>query len=179
VDVAGTMKGSASGSSVSNSSVTAKSTAVGIEGGEGDDTIYSEGAIDLLATADATAVSVGLTVTGSMEGNVEGRALSDASALADAAATGISGGAGTDAITNRGAIVAEVDSQATAVGVSVGVTLSKEGSASGAALSDASVTARPAPLGLMAVRVMTPSTTGETLIFWPTRMPREYRYRWM
>ena len=156
VDVAGTMKGSAAGSSVSNSSVTAKSTAIGITGGEGDDTITNEGTITLMkqaagedqTDASTTAVSVGLTVTGSMEGNVEGRALSDASALAAAAATGISGGAGIDAITNRGAIVAEVDSEATAVGVSVGVTLSKEGSASGGALSNASVTAKAAATGI-------------------------------
>ena len=156
VDVAGTMKGSAAGSSVSNSSLTAISTATGITGGSGADTIDNTGTITLMKQAEgqeptdatATAVSVGLTVTGSMEGNVEGQALSDASALADAAATGISGGAGIDVITNRGTIVAEVDSQATAVGVSVGVTLSKEGSATGAALSDASVMASAAARGI-------------------------------
>jgi len=156
LDVAGTMKGDAAGSSVSDASVTAISTATGITGGSGDDTIENTGTITLMkqaggidpTDASATAGSVGLTSTGSMEGNVEGRTLSDSSALADAAAIGIDGGVGIDAITNRGAIVAEVDSQATAVGVSVGVTLSKEGSASGAALSDASVTANAAATGI-------------------------------
>jgi uncharacterized protein YhjY with autotransporter beta-barrel domain len=129
---------------------------VGIEGGGGDDTIDNEGVITLMKQAEgeeqtdasATAVSVGLTVTGSMEGNVEGKALSDASALADAEVTGISAGAGIDAITNSGAIVADVDSTATSVGVGVGITLAKEGSASGAALSDASVAANARATGI-------------------------------
>ena len=91
-----------------------------------------------------TAVSVGLTVTGSMQGNAEGSALSDASALAEATSIGIKGAGGKDEIKNRGAIVANVDAGATAVGVSVTVGLSKEGNATGAALSDASVTATAA-----------------------------------
>ena len=153
LDVAGTMKGSATGSSVSDASVTAEALATGIDGGDGDDTIVNEGAITLMGTegdATATAVSVGLTVSGSLEGNVEGKALSDASALADAAATGIDGGLGVDKITNRGAIAANVDSSATAVGVGLDVSLSlKEGgNASGAALSDASVTANAAATGI-------------------------------
>ena len=151
LDVAGTMKGDAAGSSASNASVTATSAAIGIEGGEGDDTIDNEGMISLMngsgdaeTDASATAVSVGLTVTGSMEGNVAGSALSDASALADAKAIGIKGDGGRDEIRNRGAIVANVDAGATAVGVSVTVGLSKEGNATGAALSDASVRATAA-----------------------------------
>jgi uncharacterized protein YhjY with autotransporter beta-barrel domain len=158
LDIAGTMKGSAAGSSVSDASVTAQSTATGIEGGEGDDTIDNEGTITLMKQAEgedqtdavATAVSVGLTVSGSMEGNAEGKALSDASALADASVIGIKGGGGKDTIKNRGAIVANVDSSATAVGLGLDVSLSlKEGgNANGAALSDASVTASAAATGI-------------------------------
>jgi hypothetical protein len=161
LDVAGTMKGSAAGSSVSNSSVTAKSSAVGIEGGAGDDTIDNEGMITLMngtgddeTDASATAVSVALTVSGSMEGNVEGKALSDSSATADALAIGIDGGLGIDVITNRGAIVGNVDSSATAVGVGLDVNImvakdgDAEGNVSGAALSDARVTADAAVIGI-------------------------------
>jgi uncharacterized protein YhjY with autotransporter beta-barrel domain len=157
LDVAGTMKGDAAGSSVSDSSVTAKSSAVGIGGGDGDDTIDNEGMITLMngigndeTEASATAVSVGLTVSGSMEGNAEGKALSDSSALAESTATGIKGGGGKDTITNRGAITANVDSSATALGVGLDVSLSlKEGgNASGAALSDVSITANAAAAGI-------------------------------
>jgi uncharacterized protein YhjY with autotransporter beta-barrel domain len=161
LDVAGTMKGDAAGSSASDASVTAASTTIGIEGGEGDDTIDNEGMITLMngsgddeTDARATAVSVGLTVSGSMEGNVEGKALSDASALADAVAIGIKGDGGKDTIKNRGAIVANVDASATAVGVGVDVSLiiakdeNAEGSVSGAALSDATVTANATASGI-------------------------------
>ena len=132
--VAGTMKGDAEGSSVSDASVTATSTATGIDGGEGDDTIENEGIITLMngsgddvTDASATAVSVGLTVSGSMEGNVAGEALNDASAMADAMAIGIDGGSGIDEITNRGAIIGFVDSSATAVGVAVDIGITEEG----------------------------------------------------
>jgi len=155
LDVAGTMKGDAAGSSASNASVTAAASTIGIDGGEGDDTIDNAGTISLMngigddeTDASATAVSVGLTVTGSMQGNAEGSALSDASALAEATSTGIKGAGGKDEIKNRGAIVANVDAGATAVGVSVTVGLSKEGNATGAALSDASVTANAAATGI-------------------------------
>lgn len=155
LDVAGTMKGDAEGSSVSDASVTAMSMATGIEGGEGDDTIDNEGMITLMngsgddeTDASATAASVGLTVSGSMEGNVAGEALSDSSATADAMATGIDGGSGIDEITNRGVIVGNVDSSATAVGVAVDIGITEEGNVSGAALSDASVTANAVAIGI-------------------------------
>ncbi|NOQ52334.1 MAG: hypothetical protein GQ578_08995, partial [Desulfuromonadaceae bacterium] len=159
--VAGTVKGDAEGSSVSDASVTATSTATGIDGGEGDDRIDNEGMITLMngvgddeTDAGATAVSVALTVSGSMEGNVAGEALSDSSATADAMAIGIDGGSGIDEITNRGAIVGNVDSSATAVGVGLDVNLiiakegDVEGNVSGAALSDASVTATSLAAGI-------------------------------
>ncbi|MBN2178036.1 MAG: hypothetical protein JW743_01220, partial [Deltaproteobacteria bacterium] len=153
--VAGTMKGDAEGSSVSDASVTATSTATGIEGGEGDDTIENEGMITLMngsgddeTDASATAVSVDLTVSGSMEGNVAGEALSDSSATADAMAIGIDGGSGIDEITNRGEVVGSVDSSATAVGVAVGIDITKDGDATGAALSDASATADAMATGI-------------------------------
>ena len=159
--VAGTMKGDAEGASVSDASVMAASTAIGINGGEGDDAINNEGIITLMngvgddeIDADATAVSVTLTVSGSMEGNVAGEALSDSSATAAAMAIGIDGGSGSDEITNRGAIVGNVDSNATAVGVGLDVSLiiakegDAEGNVSGAALSDASVTATSLATGI-------------------------------
>ncbi len=152
--VAGTMQGDAEGAAVSDASVTATSTAMGISGGDEADEVDNYGDIALLSTSDATAVSVGLTVSGSMEGNVSGEALSDSSATADAMAVGIDGGAGVDEITNRGAIAASVDAGATAVGVGLDVNLivakegDVEGNVAGAALSDASISTNAAATGI-------------------------------
>jgi hypothetical protein len=151
LDIAGSMKGDAEGSSVSDASVTATSTATGIEGGDGNDTIISDGSeITADVVASATAVSVGLTVSGSMEGNSEGAALSDGSATADAMATGIDGGMGQDTIDNWAEIYEDVDATATtvAVGLDVAISIDEGGNASGGALSDASVTANAAASGI-------------------------------
>jgi hypothetical protein len=149
LDIAGTMKGDAEGLSVSDASVTATSKATGIDGGDGNDTIVSDGpAIWTDVDASATAVSVGLMVSGSMEGNAEGTALSDGSSTADAMATGIDGGVGQDTIDNWSIIYEDVDASATTVGVGLNIAITKEGNASGAALSDASVTADAAAIGI-------------------------------
>lgn len=155
LSVAGTVKGDAAGTSVSDASVTATSLATGIDGGEGDDRIDQEGLISLTQGADATAVSVDLTVSGSMEGNVDGAALSDSSATASTMAVGIDGGLGSDEITNRGAIFGHVDSSAIAVGVGFDVSLliakegDVEGNVSGSSLSDASVFAGADTIGIL------------------------------
>ncbi len=65
-----------------------------------------------------------------------------------AIATGISGGEGMDNITNSGTIIAAVNSKATAVAVSVGVTVAKEGNASGAALSNTSSVSSARAIGI-------------------------------
>jgi hypothetical protein len=157
LDVAGTMKGDGKGKAVSDASVTAESKATGIDGGDGNDMIVNEGTITLMnGTGDdavdssATAVSVGLEVVGTLEGDAEGTALSDSSAVANAAATGIEGGLGSDTITNRGDIIAKVDSDATAVSadLNVGLSIKEGGNATGAALSDAKVTVTSVATGI-------------------------------
>ena len=101
IDVGGTMKGDAEGSSVSDARTTAQAAATGMAGGEGGDTMINDGLVTTTnANASATGVSVGLTVSGSLEGNAAGEALSDASATADAVAIGISGGSGQDTVDN-------------------------------------------------------------------------------
>ncbi|NIO07059.1 MAG: hypothetical protein GTO40_03340, partial [Deltaproteobacteria bacterium] len=49
---------------------------------------------------------------------------------------------------NRGKILANADSRVTAADVGVNIEVTKEGAASGAALSDASVTANAAATGI-------------------------------
>ncbi|UCB49043.1 MAG: hypothetical protein JSW56_18370, partial [Deltaproteobacteria bacterium] len=137
------------GSSLNNASVTAEALAKGIDGGEGDDRIVNdETEVSANAVGDATAVGVSLMISGNLEGDMNGKALTDSSATADARATGIDGGNGNDTIENQGNISANADSNATAVGVSVDIGLTKEGNASGAALSDASVTAKAVATGI-------------------------------
>ncbi|NVL93341.1 MAG: hypothetical protein HWN71_09955, partial [Desulfobacterales bacterium] len=149
VNIEVTKEGNAEGAALSDASVTANAAATGIDGGEGKDEIDNAGDIELLATSEATAVAVGLTIDGSAKGAAPGAALSDASVTANTAATGVAGGEGDDTIVNDGTeIAADVDSTATAVGVSLTVTGSLEGNVAGKALSDASSTAEAAVTGI-------------------------------
>jgi uncharacterized protein with beta-barrel porin domain len=148
--------GSASGAALSDASVTSNAAATGIDGGEGDDTITNLGDIDLLASSDATGVSVSVDVAGTMKGDAKGEAQSDASVTAKSTATGIDGGEGDDTIVNEGSITLmkqgvgedEVDAKALGVAVSLDVTGSMNGTAEGQALSQATTTAEAAATGI-------------------------------
>jgi len=158
LSVAGSASGDVEGGAVSDASVVAESYATGIDGGGGRDSIFNKGAIHLMdekvgaadadADAIATAVAISLAVSGSLDGDVSGEALSDASATAVAFATGIAGGAGIDSIENWGRIIADVGAETTTVAVSVEASITKEGNASGASLSDSSATALAAASGI-------------------------------
>ena len=158
LSVAGSASGDVGGGAVSDASVVAESYVTGIDGGDGRDSIFNQGAIHLMdeevgaadadADAIATAVAVSLAVSGSLDGDVSGEALSDASATAVAFATGIAGGAGIDSIENWGRIIADVGAETTTVAVSVEASITKDGNASGASLSDSSATALAAASGI-------------------------------
>lgn len=75
-----------------------KSTAIGIDGGAGDDVIYND---SLLTRVDAYAAAI---TNGSASAMLGGGAAASGKAVAEAIATGISGGDGVDQIENRGAL---------------------------------------------------------------------------
>ncbi len=158
ISVAGSASGDVEGGAVSDASVVAESTAIGIDGGSGIDTIFNEGEIRLMDTKDgvsdseadasATAVAVSLNVSGSLEGDVSGSALSDTSSTAIAAGTGIAGNTGVDSIDNVGTIVADVGADSTAVAVAVDLNVTLDGDAAGAALSDSSTNSQALATGI-------------------------------
>jgi len=76
----------------------AASTTSGLSGDAGDDHIFSEGMVDVLADARATSVSVSATANGAGTGVTLGIGLARATSEAEANSSGISGGTGTDEI---------------------------------------------------------------------------------
>jgi len=121
------------------SSTNADATAVGIDGGDGRDTIDNAGRVHAGAMADGNTVSVGVAVSGSLQGNGGGLnlAATDSSTTGTARATGIQGGDDRDSITNSG--TAEAVSNADVDGVDVGVTaaVAAKGLVAGASLARA------------------------------------------
>lgn len=156
LNVSGNMVGESEGSSMSDAGATALSTAIGIDGGEGNDIISNEGAIILMkqelgedeADAKAIGVAASLDITGNLNGSAEGQALSKAITTAGAEATGIDGAGGSDIITNTAGITADVDSHAEGVAVAAEVTVGLNGTAEGSSLSDVSTTANSEATGI-------------------------------
>lgn len=122
----------------------------GIIGGAGNDIIMIEGWASIHAEdyISDEALGVSWIIDGAVAGDASGTALSDSGVSASAEATGISGGAGTDGIINFGEIVANAAADITAVGVSVDIGITAEGTAEGGALSDAGVTAASMATGI-------------------------------
>ena len=116
-------KGAALGGTIANATTEAVSTAVGIRGGAGDDTITNSNKVTATATSDSDSGTVTASVEGAKEGLIVGFTHADARTTATATATGIDGGAGNDAITHAATGVLEVTSNAMATNVVVGATV--------------------------------------------------------
>ena len=80
------------GAAIGKMGAEAHATSVGIDGGQGKDTIESKGNIDLSAVASAPGVSVNVNLQGA------GAAVGDGRTSAEAITKGISGGAGDDTV---------------------------------------------------------------------------------
>jgi hypothetical protein len=158
----GKAEGEITGSALSDSSVTAEATAIGLDGGDGSDTIVNKGAIgSLSATSHATGVaaalgaSLGLSIKDDAQVEVSGGMVSDAAVMANAVAVGIRAGAGNDSINNTGDMV-QLEADATALGVAAGLSFTSSiaikgnstAEVSGEAVADSSVTAQAAVTGI-------------------------------
>jgi len=101
------------GSAGSSTGTTADATAVGIDGGNGADSLTNEDTVRATAGAHATATDVNLVLTGLSGG--------DSASDAVAEAVGMQGGGGGDTLTNDGLVEvrSNADSTTTDVGVSV------------------------------------------------------------
>ncbi len=143
--------GAAIGAALVDTSTTARATAVGLQGGLGDDVMSNAGEITLQNIhADALAVSVSVTGNAALNAGVAaGAALVDGKGTAQVRATGMDGGAGDDTLVNEGDIkTRSVEAVAHATGVSVALNLSLAGGAAGASITDSSANALTVVHGL-------------------------------
>lgn len=153
VGLAGTNNGIAASVTLADSSASAIAQAAGIDGGEGHDTLWSEGGITIgKVKADAGAVTADVSLSGSLSAGVAaGAALGRSAATAEARVAGLDGGSGNDLVASRGEtglLVDDVAATASAAGVSVQLGVVSNGAAIGAALVDTSTTARTTVAGL-------------------------------
>ncbi|QTN22134.1 autotransporter outer membrane beta-barrel domain-containing protein [Rhizobacter sp. AJA081-3] len=143
--------GAAIGAALVDTSTTARATAVGLQGGLGDDVMSNAGELTLQNIhADALAVSVSVTGNAALNAGVAaGAALVDGKGTAQVRATGMDGGAGDDTLVNEGDIkTRSVEAVAHATGVSVALNLSLAGGAAGASITDSSANALTVVHGL-------------------------------
>lgn len=163
-------EGLVAGAALARAETSANSTAVGIDGGEGNNQIANHGAISAKADADTDSVAVALAIAGTTKGVEGGVALVDAGATATATATGIrtssapadtaqdrSGGhdgchgcPDDNPVVNTGAIDVDADANTDAVGVGAKIGVAKEGAAVGVALADTSSTSTANATGIEA-----------------------------
>lgn len=150
IDVNIAEKGVAAGAALADATTESHATATGI-GVEGAEGAINQGRVELWSEATSTAVSVGVEVAGTAKGLAAGAALAEADVVATADAIGIAGHDGDDELRNLGTVVTDhVRSDVTAVGVSAGVQVAKEGAALGAALANTDATATSSGIGVQA-----------------------------
>ena len=124
------------GASIGDANAIARSTAVGIEGGAGEDTIGNTAGITTTAKSKATGTSVTVALAGASIGDARGEA--------SATASGVRGGADRDIIVNSGNLTS--DAVADARGTSVNITFT--GAALGNILRDSRTTATAVAHGI-------------------------------
>ncbi len=132
VRAVGVIEGLSVGASLTDTSTTANATALGVDGGLGNDVIYNSGTI--LANTDSTlrARSVSFDFGGVpilIPAVSVGAALASASTNSTGTAIGISGGEGDDTITNASGSLIDVDSTAHATSTAVSISANVIGAA--------------------------------------------------
>lgn len=100
VSVQGESTGLVLGGSLVLAATTANGSAIGIDGGSGNDEIRNLGTVDANATSTTNNLAVAVDVQGTVNGVGAGFAFADATATAKAETTGMAGGAGDDVIAN-------------------------------------------------------------------------------
>ena len=136
LSIAGAVRGDASsGGALSQSETRADSSATGIDGGSGDDTIMDTAAITVLADSGATAVSANYSLAVSRTGDVTtAGGVSDASVQATSRAMAIDGGEGDDSITAIQGSSLGITTVAISEAIGIAATFSAAGSVTGDAV---------------------------------------------
>jgi len=144
VRAVGVIEGISIGASLTDTSTSANATAIGVDAGLGNDSIYNSGTI--LADTDSTlrAASVSFDFGGVPIGISVGAALASASTNATGTAIGIDGGEGDDTIINSLDSLIDVDSTARATSTAVSISAN----VIGAAWTDTSATTLTQAIGI-------------------------------
>ena len=129
VRAVGVIEGISIGASLTDTSTTANATAVGVDGGLGNDAIYNSGTIRANTDSTLRTASVSFDFGGVPIGISVGAALASASTNATGTAIGISGGEGDDNITNAIGSLIDVDSTAKATSTAVSISANVIGAA--------------------------------------------------
>jgi uncharacterized protein YhjY with autotransporter beta-barrel domain len=135
---------------LANATTKAKSSAIGIDGGKGNDFIYNEGTIDVDAssTVIGNAVSVVAQNLKGMEGLGVAIARTVMSTEGIATAAGLKGGEGDDAIHNTGQLDVDANSLANSFSANVDVQGEMKGIGVGVAFADATTTSTATATGI-------------------------------
>lgn len=148
VNLEGTTAGLAAGASLVDGENRASATAVGLDGGAGDDILSNHQLTHASAVTDSTRASMSVSGTFALEGVAAGASFADASNTAGAIATGQAGGAGADRLYNNAGLRADATTTATTTSVSVGVNISGSGVSAGASFASADTTGTASALGM-------------------------------
>lgn len=143
------------GVSLARASIDAGSTAIGIAGGAGRDTLVNDGTLGATATTGTYGVTVRVDLMGPLDFDqgpnpslLGSGAAADTSNSAVATATALAGGAGDDTLLNRGKASASATADALNVSAGIGVKLEKNGALAGVSLVDSDATATATAVGL-------------------------------
>jgi uncharacterized protein YhjY with autotransporter beta-barrel domain len=150
VNVQGAGTGVVLGGTLGLSTTTANAGAVGIDAGEGDDSLRNDGFTDVDANSTANSLGVGIAVQGAVTGVGAQASLTDTTTTTTAFVTGISAGDGGDNVLNSatGKIDAHAESNAYAESVSLEITGATTGVTVGGALARSGTTAIAASKGI-------------------------------
>lgn len=138
------LAGVAAGVAIADTRATARTEVAGLTGGAGDDTVFSNGSVDVKGRAHAGALSLAVQISGAV-GVAGGATITDASSTASSTVMGIDGGAGRDAIVNEGSVKASSTAAAESTSISLGISVGVGGDAT---LADARSSATATAVGL-------------------------------
>ncbi|MBI5785329.1 MAG: autotransporter domain-containing protein [Rhodocyclales bacterium] len=145
VNVQGSSTGIVVGGAVALAESRATSSAIGMDGGEGRNTLVNDayGLVDVNAESTANSLAFTVAVQGVVEGFGGQAGISDTSTFATASSTGLAGGSEQDTIGNG--TRAQLNSHATANAYAESITVTVQGNATGVTLSGSLARAETTP----------------------------------
>ncbi|HOX59304.1 MAG TPA: autotransporter outer membrane beta-barrel domain-containing protein [Candidatus Paceibacterota bacterium] len=162
VEVAVDKEGVAAGVAYADAGSVASGTAIGIDGGTGDDLIHNTASVSAIGGSTNQAVSVGVALNGTLDGVSGSVTLADSSAQSTNLAVGILD-SGSDTVINSGTVTGAANADTFSGSFDLSIAFSKTGLAAGVALGDATTTSRADAFGVDLSGQGT-STNGDTIL---------------